>query len=175
VPSRERPFALGPLGMTTSPIGDENRCRRARGRIHLFRPRDIDVLVDNRRAGFRMPARFPRNPLMTESSTRLYECTTPSARARVANRSARHNTSFADHRMQRQPAPPVLVEDEFRRRLIIILRAQRPVRIVQIQMRARVAQGPCGLVVRVERPDVAPVASDCLRVAADSVVMKLYA
>ncbi len=71
--------------------------------------------------------------------------------------------------MQRLTAAKFLVEHEFRGRLIIIGSAQRPVSIVEIETRLRVAQVHVRLVVGLYRADVAPIAQVLLGVAANPV------
>ena len=63
-----------------------------------------------------------------------------------------------DDRVERLPAAPAVVgEHELRRRRLHLVRAQRPLRIVEVEVRVDVAEIHVGVVVGVERADVAPV------------------
>ena len=62
-----------------------------------------------------------------------------------------------DDRIDRRAAPPVLVEHELRRRLLQLVGPDRPLLVVEIQFRRHVHQLHVGLVVGIDRADVAPV------------------
>ena len=70
---------------------------------------------------------------------------------------ARDDAARRDDRVQRHPAPVVVVEHELRRRRLFHVRAQRPLRVVQVELRVDVAEVHVRLVVGVDGADVAPV------------------
>ncbi len=68
------------------------------------------------------------------------------------------DASGRDDRVERLSAAAAFVgEDELRRRRLHLVRAQRPLRIVEVELRVDVAEIHVRFVVGVERADVAPV------------------
>ncbi len=62
-----------------------------------------------------------------------------------------------DHRVDRHAAPVVVVEHEFRRWQLLLVGPDRPVAVVQVELRHDVRELHVGFPVGVDRADVAPV------------------
>src|SRR5690606_8054975 len=73
------------------------------------------------------------------------------------HRAARDDAAGRDDRVDGGAAPAWIAEDKLRGGRLWLVRAQGPLRIVQIELGVHMAQVHVGLVVRVERADVAPV------------------
>src|SRR6266851_5268748 len=119
---QHRSFAFGALGNhDQARVGDEEALTIALEVIaDLLALRHENVLVDDRAPNFRMTPdiRIVHDHRVFNQTVGVHAHGT--SQHRIADRAARHDASFADHRMQCETTPAVLVEDEFRGRLIVI-------------------------------------------------------
>ena len=89
---------------------------------------------------------------------------------RAAHGASRDDDPGAHHRVHRRPDPALLLEDELRRRQLLGPGQDRPVLVVEVEHRVDRDQIHVRVVVRVERPHVAPVAEVALARAEDLAV-----
>ena len=75
----------------------------------------------------------------------------------TAHGRAADDAAAGDDRVERRAAPVVVVEHEFRRRQLLLVRPDRPVRGVEVQLGHDVRQRDIRFPEGVDRPDVAPV------------------
>jgi hypothetical protein len=77
---------------------------------------------------------------------------------RLAHERAGDDAAAGDHGIDGHAAPTLLIEHEFGRRLVQLVGPDGPVLVVDVELRPDMHQLEVGLVIRVQRADVAPVA-----------------
>src|SRR4029453_8644904 len=125
--------------------------------------RDEHVAIDDRSANPRMtPDPHPghENALLDFAETVHPDIGTENA---AADRAPGHDAACRDDRVERPPAAASFVgEYELGRRRLHLVRVQRPLRVVQVELRVDLTEIHVGFEVGIERADVAPVLRELL-------------
>ena len=98
----------------------------------------------------------------------------PASENRIAHHAARDDGAAGHNRIHALTAASTgFVQNELRRRIVVAGRPQRPPAIVEVQLRRHGAQIHIGVVIRLNRPHVAPVSQLTRRVAGDVVRLEV--